>query len=360
MKVLAYPRDDGNPYQRLLYGEMEKAGVKVRFPGRLTPSHTLNLVLIPAELAVLRVSGYRVFHLHWVHGFGWTGAGRFPVLRRVAQAWFGLCLAMLRLLRIPLVWTVHNVLPHEPVFADDMAARRRLVRQCDLVIAHTRPALSALADLGLVPRRAVVIPHGSLALAAAPSTPAPDRAAAVAARQFLFFGRILEYKGVEDLLTAFAGLPGDAAAQLTVAGECGDPRLRAALTCAANTMGSRVTLLLDRVPESRVAALLAAADVVVLPFRRVTTSGSAMLALGHGRPLIVPDLDALDDLPAAAVVRYGRAAGDLGQALAALAVADDDTLAKMSAAALAYAESRSWQEIAASTARALREVLEPG
>ena len=66
-------------------------------------------------------------------------------------------------------------------------------------------------------------------------------------------------------------------------------------------------------------ALLAAADVVVLPFRRVSTSGSALLALCHGRPLIVPDLPGLADLPGQAVLRYDGSRPGLAAALTRLA-----------------------------------------
>ena len=66
MKVLVFPRDDLNPYQRLLYGEMRSLGTTGTYLGRMTPSHTLNLLLLPAELAVQRASGARLVHLHWV------------------------------------------------------------------------------------------------------------------------------------------------------------------------------------------------------------------------------------------------------------------------------------------------------
>ena len=33
MKVLVLPRDDQNPYQRLLYGEMERLGTQVSYLG---------------------------------------------------------------------------------------------------------------------------------------------------------------------------------------------------------------------------------------------------------------------------------------------------------------------------------------
>ena len=49
------------------------------------------------------------------------------------------------------------------------------------------------------------------------------------------------------------------------------------------------------VPHDDVPLYFAAADVVVLPFRKVTTSGSALLALSLGRPVVAPRLGALRD-----------------------------------------------------------------
>jgi hypothetical protein len=97
--------------------------------------------------------------------------------------------------------------------------------------------------------------------------------------------------------------------------------------------------------------------VVVLPFRRVTTSGSAMLALSHGRPLIVPDLPGLADLPDLAVLRYHGEIPALIAALACLARADREVLAAMSAAAGDDAARTTWQEIAARTTAEMLSVI---
>lgn len=345
MKILALPRDP-NPYQRLLYGEMARLGATVRFLGQVTPSHAVNLLLLPAETAAGRLAGARIVHLHWVFGFVLPGTGRLPVLRRLAQAWFRVWLGVVRLLGMRLVWTAHNVLPHSRVFHDDAAARRLLVRHCDLVIAHSAGALAELAALGATPRRSIVVRHGPLAPASPGLLRAPgsgDRP-----RQFLFFGNVAEYKGVEELLAAFAGLPPWLDARLTVAGQCRDHALRERLVAVPNTR-----LRLESIPEAEVAGLMADADVVVLPFRRVTTSGSAELALAHGRPLILPDLKGLADLPAAAVVRYDGTVPGLTAALADLAGAGQSRLAAMSAAALGYSRQASWPEIAGTTLRAM-------
>jgi glycosyltransferase involved in cell wall biosynthesis len=332
---------------------MHRRGARISYLAGLTPSRTLNLLLLPLELVIRRLGGARVVHLHWVYAFGLHDSGW---SRRISGAWFALWLWTLRLLDMRLVWTAHNVLPAEPMFIDDIRARRRLVAACDLVIAHSTSTLEQLASLDIVGHRSVVIPHGpftAAAQSASPRTPGDGQAP----RELLFFGKIRPYKGVDILLEALAALPAELDVRLTVAGECGDRSLRDELTGLALRSRGRVTLRLERIPESEVARLLQQADAVVLPYRRITTSGSGVLALCHGRPLVVPDLPGLAELPDDCVIRYDGTEQGLANALTSIAFMDASELAKMSSAAYAYCAATSWNDIAEKTITAMRETL---
>jgi glycosyltransferase involved in cell wall biosynthesis len=358
MRVLVFPRDDPNPYQRLLYAEMERLGTRVSYLGRLTPSRTLNLLLLPVEVAVRRAGGARLVHLHWVFGFGLPGGSRFAGMRRLAQTWFTLWLRTTRLLGVHIVWTAHNVLPHSPVFADDIAARRALLAASDLVLAHSQPALAGLAALGAVPRKSAIIPHGALA----PAVPAASLrvpGTGSGPRRILFFGKVLAYKGAEDLLAAFAAVPAGLPAILTIAGQCDDPGLRSRLEALARAGGERVALRLERIPDRDVPALFASADVVALPYRSITTSGCAMLALAYGRPLVVPELDGFAHLPREAIISYSGPGQALTAALVQVATTEGPALAAMAAAARAYAATLSWPEIALRTKSEMESLLRP-
>ncbi|MEO3784325.1 glycosyltransferase [Actinocorallia sp. B10E7] len=344
MRVFALPRD-GNPYQELLYGELRGLGFEVRYLADRTPSRTLNLLLLPTELLYARLSGGGVVHLHWVFGFGLPGG---PRTRWLARRWYDVVLAVIGLLRLPLVWTAHNVLPHDQVFPDDLAARRALVRRCALVIAHDEAALRRLDGLGLVPARAAVIPHGSYP---APAVPPPG---ATRERTLLFFGRVAPYKGVRELVAAFRALPAGHRARLRIVGSCPDPALAEELRAAA---GAGVELDLRRVPEAELPEVFGSADAVVLPFREITTSGSALLALSYGRPLVLPR-GVLPGLPAAAALRYDGAG--LTRALAEAAALDRDVLEAMSRAALDHAARTSWPAIGEATASAFHGLLPGG
>jgi glycosyltransferase involved in cell wall biosynthesis len=352
LRLIALPRDS-NPYQESLYGEMRRLGAEVRYAGDLTPSHTLNLLLLPFELAAARLRGWRVLHVHWVFGFKLPGAGRFPLLRRLAQRWFEAILALTPALGIRVVWTLHNVLPHEPVFHDDVAARRALVGASDLVIAHSRSALEQLREtVGVAPRDEVVVPHGPpVRLPAAEKLPPPGTRGRP--RTFLFAGKIFEYKGVEDLIAAFAALSPRHDVRLVVAGACPDGALRERLRRAAAPLGDRVDLRLGYVPDGERAGLFAEADAVVLPFRRVTTSGSALEAMSHARAVVLPGLPAFDELPDDAVIRYDDSPAALRAALEWLAQCPAGELERVASEAAAYASTLSWSDSARQTAEAV-------
>lgn len=354
MKVLAFPRDP-NPYQELLYVEMKALGVKITYLGKMTPFNSLNLLLLPLELAVRRLSGAQIVHLHWVWGFSLPGARRFPAIRRVSQAWFGIFLRVIRLLGLRLAWTAHNILPHSPVFADDIAARRLLVSQCDVVFGHSTWTLSGLMEMGATPRRWAVIRHAPFQHTPSGSLSRPRRANET--KELLFFGKIFEYKGVEELLQAFARLPEAYQAHLTIAGQCNDTELGSRVEKSAQEAGERVSLQLQHIPDAEIGSLMAKADVVVLPFRRVTTSGSSILALSYGKPLVIPELPALADLPDEAVFRYDGSIEGLTSTLRSVISTNENILTRMSSAALAYSSEATWSQAAGTTVAELRHTL---
>jgi glycosyltransferase involved in cell wall biosynthesis len=350
LKLLAFPRDP-NPYQEDLYRAMRAQGVSVKYAGQLTRSKSLNLLLLLVELVVGRARGVRVLHLHWSFGFALPFSERSGVLRVVSRVWYTAILRAACCLGVHVVWTAHNVLPHSTVFDDDFAARRTLVRAASLVIAHQQHTLSELGRLGFTPRASVVIPHGLDPPPALLGLPAPGGGAP----RLLFFGKVQHYKGVEDLLVALRSVP---QISLVVAGACEDAELGARLAQGAVALGERVTLRLDHVPEAEIPGLFAGASCCVLPFRAITTSGSVLLAMAAGRPVLIPDLPALDHLPADAVLRYPRGVAGLRAALAALADADPASLADRGASAQRFAAAHSWSQVAAQTRTALQAMLD--
>jgi glycosyltransferase involved in cell wall biosynthesis len=347
VRVLVTPKDE-NPYQRFLYEEVTAAGGEVRFADGPSRSQTFNLLVAPLTLARHRLAGYRILHIHWVFQFSLPWARRQAVARLVMQWWFWLYLWSAQTLGYRIVWTAHDLLPHDRVFFDDRKARRYVIGRADAVIAPSEATASELARLGVAD--AEVIPFGSYA------GPYPTTLGRQEARKdlglgagdvaVLLVGKIERYKGADLLLQAAASLPPSSPLKVIVAGACGDDAYRATLLELAARAGTRVIVRLEWIPDEELAAYLEAADFAAFPFRAVTNSSSIVLAQSFGLPVLIPNLTSLSDVPEEVAIRYDPLEGGLLQALGRAAQLPDQLRREMSRAAKQRADAIDWPTVA--------------
>jgi glycosyltransferase involved in cell wall biosynthesis len=341
-----------NPYLRMLAAELTAQGIESTVVSEWPRRSPI--------LGAWRAQGRPdVVHLHWVHDFLGGSKGR-PTSRNVR--WFDWQLRALKLAGVRIVWTVHNLKGHEAGDdPNDRAAHQRLIERADAIILHCDYARDALVELyrpsEAAQARLHVLPHGSYVRHYdVDADPVAARAALglpLDGRVFAFVGAIRGYKNVAELLDAFSGVadlgPDD---RLLICGKPLPRKLGRELEERA-AADPRIVLRLDRLPEAELSRVLRAADAAVLPFRDILTSGSAILALSHGRSVIAPAMGCLPGtLPEDATILYDAAAPDgLRTALRTAAAAD---LTAMGVRARAWADDMDWGPIAAATARLYR------
>ncbi len=340
-----------NPYLSLLYSHLAARGVAAeRWPA-------------PSLRRLVR-SRRRVdlVHVHWPEGLYRARRGPLrlrPLLSRVKLARLAARLAAAQALGYRVVWTVHQVLPHEshdrPL---DLVAARLLARRADLLLAHDAATADAVRERLGARRPVCVVPHGSY------GSVYVERAGRDATRRrlgipagavaFLAFGELRAYKGIAALLDAFATLDGEEVA-LVVAGRPTDAAL-ARRVREAQAADPRIVALLDVVPDEEVADLYAAADVAVVARADGGTSGSLVLALTLGRPVVVADRPAYAELagPDVGWRFHPDEAGSLERALRA-AIAARHELPRRSARAAERAAALDWAPIADRLASLLRD-----
>ncbi len=173
-------------------------------------------------------------------------------------------------------------------------ARNTLLRDADAFVAMSRAIATEMAEAGAPAGRIALIPHGVDTARFRPATADERRELRAArglpaeARVVTFTGRLLRGKGLEDLVTAFAGLVARAPeACLVVVGSGGsealsiEPSLREKV--AALGLGGRVTFT-GRVDD--VESWLRASDVFAFPSVFEALGLSLLEAAACGLPAV--------------------------------------------------------------------------
>jgi glycosyltransferase involved in cell wall biosynthesis len=259
-----------------------------------------------------------------------------------------------------LVFTAHNVLPHDDGGADPATARRNL-NYAHLVVAQTEHVARELRTVIRTRSPIVEIPHGPLFV----DRPLPAPADAAARLDWprdptvLFLGLLRPYKGLDLLAEAWPQvLAAYPETRLVVVGKVLDAAVQPELDRLRAL--PRVHIVDRYVSVARMLDWYAVARVVVFPYRRISQSGALMTAAGVGRPSIVTPLDGLVEQ----VRRLTSAlvATDVTGPALALAVIDglerapDLLLAAANDRAALAASDGGWAAIAAATSRAYEDV----
>lgn len=224
---------------------------------------------------------YDAIHLHWPETLLGTGS-RVKRALRLAYAWT--LLAKVLLTHTAIVRTAHNVDLPTGVSRAERTFLTAVERHTDL-----RILLNAHTDVDGV---SVLIRHGHYREWFA-DVDVPDATPGTLA----FVGLVRRYKGVEHLLETFAATADRAPElRLRVSGNP-SPGLAEEIESIAAT-DPRVHLDLRFLPEPDFARAASAAAGVVLPYRFMHNSGTALAALSLGRPVLLPANEVNADLAA--------------------------------------------------------------
>ena len=234
-----------------------------------------------------------VLHVHWTQRVA-------QIADSEAEAWAGVeeftgFVTRLKKRGVRVIWTVHNLLPHELRYLEpELALSRFLAEAADSIHVMTVETPQVVEHLyRLPPERLRHIPHFSYL---GEYDPMPsDRAReglglAPDEPTVLFFGRLRSYKGLETLFSALALLTesGRGVPTLLLAGKPepagAENHIKTMLPTA-----SRVVTHFSFVDEEDIPTWFGAADVAVFPFTQILNSGSVHLAATLGVPVVLPD-----------------------------------------------------------------------
>ncbi len=194
---------------------------------------------------------------------------------------------------LKLVWVAHNVLPHD-AGAGGSLLRQAFLGSLDGIIYLSHASRALVQEAYRLPRGIVeqVTVHGRYpAPPASVVPPAPRERVRLAS-----IGLVRPYKNLTELVAAARDVA-PSELEVSIVGKRHDPDYAARLEAGAAGNGAvRFQLSEDIVPEDELEAAIDAAHGVVLPYRKILNSGSAILALSRARPVLVPATGSMPEL----------------------------------------------------------------
>lgn len=189
--------------------------------------------------------------------------------------------------KIKVVKVIHDVIPHS---GENSILHKILsyidLKKADNYIVLTEVAKKHLLLKGVSLNNILVIPHANFLAYNKPLSKGNN----LIYRRIAFFGRINKYKGLENLLIAFASLRKKIPSlKLSIigSGDCSIYRNYIEENSDAIEVHNRW------IEETEVALLLKNVDIVILPYNEATQSGVIPLAYSLGKPVIATNVGGL-------------------------------------------------------------------
>ena len=286
-QLFGYPAD-GIAYNECLYRELAGLGLEVQrgeWSVRWLFQHLRRGDML---------------HLHWPSFYYYDPRSLYRTLKGSTRFCAVVLLACLMGVRI--FWTAHNLYPHDGGrrLWVHRWARRLVIAVSERIFVHGPSAAATLEhEFPGSKRKHVLIEHGHWIDYYPPHQ---GRALARAsfglrAETFVygFVGSCKPYKGLEELISAFATQPGDCT--LLIAGHFQSEKYAAEIhRRVASLPADRVILIPRFLDDDEIQRHVVALDALVLPFREVLTSGSLILGLSVGTPVVAPRIGAVVDV----------------------------------------------------------------
>jgi glycosyltransferase involved in cell wall biosynthesis len=352
VKVLVLPDyRESNPYQRDLYESLAKHGVLIRFGESFSLFSVLRSIITRSTPDAL--------HLHWTHPFI-LGSNR---VRTIIQAsTFIAKLLLLKITGVKIVWTVHNIVNHESCYPSlERYVTLSFLKLCDAVIVHGEAAKEALfreyALSHTFQRLVHVIPHGNYIGSYRNEIKRTEARTRLGLAQndlvLLHFGLIRDYKGIPELIKDFYRLS-EERVRLVIAGKPLNHAIQQSVDELAKR-DNRINVHWGFIQNDDVQVYMNVADVVVLPYRNILTSGGVILAMSFGKAVIAPALGCIPDV----LDNEGSFLYDPSQEnglLEAMQLALKADLKKMGEHNFELAKKLSWDDIARTTFQVYQDV----
>ena len=222
----------------------------------------------------------KLVHIQWL---------RFDFLEGV------LISGLMRLMGKKVVYTAHNIIPHDKQGTLVRSKFRLIYRAPDDIMVHTSFIKKQIVSQFKISQDKIhVIPHGVYKRRKNDLLTQEDARKQLHLRKdstvLLFFGIIQAYKGFDTLSKSIELLHDNSNIEILVAGRVSKEYQKEFETLVGTIKGNHYTYLLRYITEEEVEHCFKAADVTVLPYKEASQSGVMFMSYTFGVPVIAPNL----------------------------------------------------------------------
>lgn len=206
---------------------------------------------------------------------------------------------MASLIRAKIMFTCHNVFPHER-FPLDRFLTKLVLKRGNTFILHSQTEAEELLS---IQKEAVYRIHMHPTYNAfrfrnlTKEEGRRDLSLSGEEKVLLFFGFVRPYKGLHYLLDAMKLLKEDGFdGKLLVVGDFDGTKEDYIKQIGENEISSMVEIHDGYIPDRDIEKFFAACDLVMLPYESATQSGIAQIAYGFEKPVVVTDVGGLPEV----------------------------------------------------------------
>ncbi|MEQ9266885.1 MAG: hypothetical protein RLN81_16785 [Balneolaceae bacterium] len=231
-----------------------------------------------------------------------------------------LCIALYKLLGGHIVWTIHNLTPHDKRFLSlHRSIHQWMAKKASVLHVHSGSVVERVSDfLDVDESKCIVLAHPEFPSVTVSKKEAIERFSknySIGTERFktptfLIFGGLSAYKGIEEIAKILNGETSPFALLIAGPFKKGQGVLEDKLTKMAET-DERIILIPAFIPEEDYPLLFSASDICVFNYDDILTSGGIEMALAYKKQIIAPYKGSLSDYEGLSNVSLFNSPGEL-------------------------------------------------
>jgi len=291
MKVIFIPYwGNKNPYQPLLSKELKKLGIDVK-----------NGIVYRKFSIIRNIIKFwepDIVHIHWLHPLAIENTKVKTIIKSVDLI---IELLILKILKIRIVWTVHNLKNHENRQKEvELFFTRILAILSDSVIVHCKFAkFEIIKKFNIKNKNKItIIPHGNYIgyyKNNISKTEARHKLGISPTKiVYLFIGLIRKYKGIPNLIKSYKKL-NYRNSILIIAGKPYDKKIVHLIEKEINN-DKNIKFILKFIPADEIQIYINASDILIFPYSDILTSSGVVLGMSFKKAIIAPRIGCINEI----------------------------------------------------------------